>query len=397
VAAASLDTLRLYSQARALLERPDMPGNVEGATARLEKAVAREPRFALARAALAEAFWARYEATHAPEWAARARAAAEEALRLDPAQPLVRLSLAGIDEGTGRLEEARSELEALLQAQPDSDEAHRLLGRVLSRLGRDDEALAHLQKAVALRPGFWRNHQQLGLAHLGAGRHAAALASFGRNTELQPDLAWGHQMVGTVRHVQGDLEAAIASYRRALALGPDAFAWSNLGAALYSEGRVDEAAKAFQEAIALEPLAAANHRNLGDAWQRLGRSEEARRAWTEAVRLAEEALRVDPRSVETLGQLAVYEAKLGRHARAEGHARRAIDLAPGDADAHYRAAVVHALGGRPDAAVAALARALERGGSASVALDDDDLASLRPRADFQSLVRKPPPQGKDTR
>ena len=393
----TVETLRLYSQAQALLERPDVPGNVEGAIARLEKAIAAEPHFALAQAALGEAYWERYRATHEAQWATRARGAVEEALRLDPAQPLVRLSLATIDEGTGRLAEARSGLETLLLSQPDSDEAHRLLGRVLGRLGRGDEALAHLQQAVALRPGFWRNYQQLGRAHLNAGRYAAAIASFRRITELQPDLAWGHQTLGTAYQMQGDLPAAIESYRRALALGPDALAWSNLGTALYSLGRLDEAVQAFKEAIALEPGAPANHRNLGDAWQRLGRADEARRSWSEAVRLCQEALRVDPRSTETLGQLAVYEAKLGRRASAESHARQALDLAPGDADVHYRAAVVQALGGKPDAAVAALAQALERGYSSSVAREDEDLATLRGRSDFQSLVARPQAQRKETR
>jgi tetratricopeptide (TPR) repeat protein/TolB-like protein len=393
--AGSVETLRLYSQAQAMLERPDVPGNVEGATARLEKAVAAEPRFALARAALGDAYWARYRATHEPDWAARARGAAEEALRLDPEQPLVQLALATIDEGTGRLEEARSGLETLLRTHPDNDEAHRLLGRVLGRLGRGDEALAHLQKAVALRPGYWRNHQQLGLAHLDAGRHPAALASFERIIELQPDLAWGHEMVGTVHHVRGDLPAAIESYRRALALGPDGLAWSNLGTALYSEGRLDEAVHAFGEAVRLEPRSPANHRNLGDAYQRLGRTEEARRSWSEAVRLCREALRVDPRSAETLGQLAVYEAKLGQYASAEAHARRALELAPGDPDAHFRAAVVHALGGKADPAVAALAQAFERGYSRSVAVEEEDLASLRRRSDFQSLVAQPQAQRKE--
>ena len=64
--AGTVETLRLYSQAQALLERPDVPGNVEGAAARLEQAVAAEPRFALAWAALGDAYWARYLATDEP-------------------------------------------------------------------------------------------------------------------------------------------------------------------------------------------------------------------------------------------------------------------------------------------------------------------------------------------
>jgi Flp pilus assembly protein TadD len=93
----------------------------------------------------------------------------------------------------------------------------------------------------------------------------------------------------------------------------------------------------------------------------------------------------------------VYEAKLGRHASAEAHLRQALDLAPGDPDAHYRAAVVHALGGKAEAAVAALAQALERGFSRSVARDDDDLATLRGRSDFQSLVQQSQAQRRETR
>jgi tetratricopeptide (TPR) repeat protein len=385
-AAATVETLRLYSSAQALLERPDVPGNVDGAIARLEKAVAAEPGFALGQAALAEACWTRYRLTHEPDWAARARRSAEQALRLDPDQPLARLSLATIDEGTGRLEEARSGLEELVASRPDNDEARRRLGNVLRRLGRADEALAQLQKAVALRPGSWQGHDSLGLAHFEAGRYPAAAASFERVIELQPDLAWAHQALGTVRHAQGDLPAAVASYRRAIELGPDPLAWSNLGTALYAQGRMEEAAEAYRQAIALEPLASANHRNLGDALQRLGRLDDARRSWAEAARLGREALKVDPRSAETLGQLAVLEAKLGEQASAESHARRALEIAPGDPDAQYRAAVVGALLGDADAAMASLSRAVALGYSRSFARDDDDLASLRGRTDFRSLV-----------
>jgi len=385
-AGATLEALRLYSQGQAFLERPDVPGNLERATERFEAAVASAPDFALAYAGLGQALWTRFSATREPDWADAARRAVEQAVRIDPADPLVRLSLARIDEGTGHLDRAREQLDQLLIAQPDNDEAHRLLGHLLARLGQPAEALAHLQRAVTLRPGYWRNHQELGLAHFDAGRLAAAAAAFERITELQPDLPWGHQMLGTVHHVKGETEAAIASYRRALALGPDALAWANLGALLYGQGQLNEAVEAFEEAVRLEPRVPAHHRNLGDTYQRMGQTESAREAWSEAVRLSQEALEIDPRSAETLGQLAVYEAKLGRGPEATARLGQALALAPEDAGTLYRAAVVHALDGDSPAALRSLAAALEHGWSRAVAREDEDLASLRELSRFQSLV-----------
>ena len=168
----------------------------------------------------------------------------------------------------------------------------------------------------------------------------------GRITELQPDLA------GATRAGHGPPRAGRSSRRdRELpagpALGPDALAWSNLGAALYTEGRLDEAVQAFGEAVKLEPAAPANHRNLGDAWQRPrtarggapglvgGRAAVPRRrcGWTPARPRRSASWRCTKRSSAT--------TPAPRLARA-----RPSTLAPGDADVHYRASVVHALGGR---------------------------------------------------
>ena len=47
--------------------------------------------------------------------------------------------------------------------------------------------------------------------------------------------------------------------------------------------------------------------------------------------------------------------------------------------------------------MAALAQALERGYGSFVAREDEELATLRGRSDFQSLVKQPQAQRKRTR
>ena len=59
----AVDTIRIYSQARALLERRDVAGNLQRAIDLLAECVAADPSFPLAHAALAEAYWAQYQVT----------------------------------------------------------------------------------------------------------------------------------------------------------------------------------------------------------------------------------------------------------------------------------------------------------------------------------------------
>jgi Flp pilus assembly protein TadD len=112
----------------------------------------------------------------------------------------------------------------------------------------------------------------------------------------------------------------------------------------------------------------------------------ARGCFTRAADLARTILAVNPSDSQTISLLAVVEAKLGRPAEAERHALEAATLAPSSALVLYRQAVVGALTGRDSDALEALSRALKLGYSISEARQDDDLASLRHRADFRSLL-----------
>jgi Flp pilus assembly protein TadD len=80
----------------------------------------------------------------------------------------------------------------------------------------------------------------------------------------------------------------------------------NVGLLLASDGRLEEAAAEFGEALRLKPDSADVHNALGVTWARLGRMPEA-------VREFQEAVRIDPAHAGARANLArATEAMRGR-------------------------------------------------------------------------------------
>ena len=383
---ANRDALDAYWQGLAVLDRAD-DLNIDEAISRFQRAITIDPQFALAHAGLGEAH--RRKSVIANDAAQMTRAIEEvsEALRLDPDQTEVRLSLANVYRSTGRNGAAVEELRKALSRQPLNDDAHRRLGDLLASEGRPDEALAELQYAVTLRPLYWRNQQSLGQFYLRQGKTGEAIATLTRLTQLKPDDASPYQQLGAAYQIFGDKVHARQNYERAIGLNPTPGSYTNLGTIDYSEGRFEEAARSYETAVRLAPNRALYRRNLGDAYMKLQRYADAKAAYEKAVQLAEAALAVNPSDATTMSQLGVYEAKVGKRREADRHTSAAIGINPTNADVLYRRAVALALNGDPDSAVTQLSTAISRGYSRQLALEDDDLATIRSLPSFQALVR----------
>jgi eukaryotic-like serine/threonine-protein kinase len=379
------DALEAYWRGMALLERTDGDA-VDQAIGSLERAIALDPDFAVAQAGLGAAFVRKYAVTNDGAWMTRAEQAVTGALALDPTQTPGRLTLANVYRSTGRNGSAVDELRHVLADQPTNDEARRRLGAIFESEGRQAEALEQLRGAVALRPEYWRNHDDLGFFYFRTGHMPDAIRAFTRVVELRPDAAQSYQRLGTAYQAGGDKARARQNLEKAISITPDPASYSNLGTIHYSEGRFEEAARAYQAAIKLRPNRALYHRNLGDAYQKLGRMPEARNEYQQAVRLTEETLRVNPNDASTMANLAVYEAKVGRRSDAERHISRAIVINPSNPEILFQRGAVSALLGDPTAALEAVSGAVARGFGVDLVRDDDDLASLRFMPAFQSLI-----------
>jgi eukaryotic-like serine/threonine-protein kinase len=366
-----------YWRGRLLLERTDLPEQVDAAIAAFESALARDDRFADAYAGLAEASWARYGHTGDTANVERAVASSERALALDASQPRVWVTLALVRNGTGHSDRALEDLRRAIDLQPGNDDSYRLLGDVLAGRAEWEAAEDAYRRAVSLRPGYWRNHYRLGVLFYRVGRFGDAVEAFRQATTLEPDAAAGYQAMGTAQQASGDLAGARANYERAIAIGPTRNAYSNLGIVHYWEGRYHEAVKAFEDAIARYPTEAVFHRNLGDALRRIGDTARAETSYGVAVTLYEQRLAVNAEDANARAELAVVEMKRGRVGRAREQIELARLAAPGDADVLYSLAVVLSLSGRPHEALPVLEQAMDAGVSALSVRYDDDLAAVR--------------------
>jgi adenylate cyclase len=123
--------------------------------------------------------------------------------------------------------------------------------------------------------------------------------------------------------MQREHEKAIASAERALATGPSASrSQSSMGVALYFSCRFSEAIPFFEEAIRMDPYPPGPFfRLLGGAYSGAGLHEEALKAY-------EKALKLNPNDIFTHLTLAAQYAELGRDEQARAEVREVLRLHP---------------------------------------------------------------------
>jgi tetratricopeptide (TPR) repeat protein len=165
---------------------------------------------------------------------------------------------------------------------------------------------------------------------------------------------------GTPQPVPDRLAASIAQAQdRLRRLPDDAGTWASLGSAYVEQARVSanpayyaQAQGALERSMALQPTGNAA------AAVGLGALANARHDFATARTFAEQALELNPASVEANGVLADAATQLGDTATATAAVQQMLDLRPGVA-AFTRASYELELHGRVDEARAALQRALD--------------------------------------
>jgi serine/threonine-protein kinase len=132
-----------FVQGRGHLQRFDRGDeNIDRAIAALTRAVTTDPAFALAHAALGEAFWRKHEQSKQPQWIDRAVEHCERALAVDSRLAPVHVTLALVARGRGRYEEALAVSQRAIELDPTSADGYRELARAYEALNRMPDAEA---------------------------------------------------------------------------------------------------------------------------------------------------------------------------------------------------------------------------------------------------------------
>ena len=185
------------------------------------------PKFAVAHAHLAYALSASGMLGYAKDKAkvvAAVRAAAEQAVSLDPNEPM----------------------------------GHYALGRVQLVAGEIEMAIGEMQTAIAINPNFARGHYGLGFAyHFGAGQAEQALPYYDTALRLSPrdPSRWVTLMLkGSALRFLGRHEEAVAHCRQACQFPDAGFQpHMHLAAALAEAGLMSAARASIEKATRLEP------------------------------------------------------------------------------------------------------------------------------------------------
>jgi tetratricopeptide (TPR) repeat protein/mono/diheme cytochrome c family protein len=161
-----------------------------------------------------------------------------------------------------------------------------------------------------------------------------------------------HFNLGSALQSRGKIQEAIGHYRDALRVRPeDAAARNSLGTSLQAMGKFDEAIAEFREVIRSRPDYTNAHYNLGNALLSMGKPEEAVKHFT-AV------LRIQPDDADVLNSLGSAFAIQGDLARAQAHFEKAVLINPNHADAHYNLGKVFGMSDNLPGAIAHFEQAL---------------------------------------
>ena len=376
-----------YADGRTALERYDQSQSLAHAIELFGRALERDPRYALAHAALGEAYWRLYVIEKRPELVELAERHCARAIGLDDLLAPAWLTLGVVHAGTGRADQALDDLRRALDRDPRSAEAHRELAYAYQRLARWDEAEAAYRAAIALRPQSWAAYNYFGQFLTQRGRYKEAETAFRQALARAPENARAWANLGAALIYQQRMAEAEEALRHALRVhaGPDAV--SNLGSLQFYQGHYADAARTFESATALGTRDYRMWRNLGVArYWAPGERAKAAEAYRQAIPLAEAERKVDPRNALLVAELADCHAMVGEATAARALATEAASLAPADGNtAQVVAGVFEQLGERRSA-LEHLARALRSGYSRSLIDADPSFAELRKDPRYAALA-----------
>jgi protein O-GlcNAc transferase len=144
-----------------------------------------------------------------------------QALALEPGNPLFRYDLGNILFRMGNIPGAVGCYRAATRLQPGHAEAHNNMGVALFELGQLSQAVASYQRALVARPEYPEALNNLGNALKELGHVDEAVQCFEQALRLRPAFADAHGNLANALTVRGQVPEALASYRRALDLRPD--------------------------------------------------------------------------------------------------------------------------------------------------------------------------------
>lgn len=381
----------LYLQGRAELRKEHGPETLGAAEDRFKAALEIDADFARAWAGLCDTFLARFiQSGNEQAYYQKGEEACQRAIALEAGSAEVYIALGNLYRISGELDAALSEFENALSLAPDHYEAVYGIAQTLEAQGDLDGAEVQYNSLIRIEPGYWHSYNALGHFYYGSDRYAEATFNFRRVTSLDPDNALAQNNLGAAQYMQGDYAGAAASWAESVRIRPSNLVLSNVGLAAYYAGNFEEAAEMQRQALIEAPEDYRMWGRLGDAERQRGAIDEAYKAYGQAIRFASSAIELNPSNAEALRYLSLFYSHAGDNEAAIGTIEKVRELQPGSSSTYYYASKIYLNAGDINRAYAELDEALAKGYSKEIAEADPDLAPLmEPRITKTKAVEQP--------
>ncbi len=276
----------------------------------------------------------------------------QQILQADPGHSDALHLLGVIAYQKGQYDVAVERITKAIAISPDFADAHFNLGNAFKDQGKFEEAAASYHAAIAIKPEYMDAHNNLGAVLIGLGDLDGAMVSYQNVIAIKPDFAGAHNILGNIFKDQGKSGDAAASYRTAITIEPNYIeAYNNLGAALLDMGETDEAVAIYHKAIAIKPDYINAHFNLATILKDQAKLHEAVVSYQNVIALK-------PDFTEVYINLGNAFRDLGKLDEAVANYRKALDLEPDFANAYSNLGVVLRDQGKLDEAMASYRKAL---------------------------------------
>lgn len=285
------------------------------------------------------------------------------AMHADPGSAYLGDQMAALLFRNGRTGDAIRLAQSIVREHPQSIGAHELLGRLyLHLLGNNNEnnsaqmlnlALKEYQTLVTLDSRSVENHLILGRLYRVAGQPQKAESEFQTSLKLSPNSDEAVSNLVYLYAEQGNLDEARKVVQSIPEDARTAGMYASLGFAYEHQRQFGKAAKAYQQAVELEPDNTDYRRGLAQTLLSDGQLSSA-------LKQFEAIARQEPDDAQSILQIAQIQRRMGLFADAERSLKQASRLLPNNIEVAYRFAELYEAEGKNEQAAQQLRGVLKQ-------------------------------------
>lgn len=350
----SSNVYQLYIEGMGYLIRYQDEESLDKAISIFREIITQDPGYIKATAALAEAYWRKFELTRNSKWTKEALAYGNQAIsNSERPVPEAWLTMALIHNGMGRYEKALEVLENLEGPEQTGYQALLQKAKAHEHLGNTEKAEELYQRAIDRNDRYWAGYNNIGKFYNDLGRYKEASEAFKKVTELAPENVRGYNNLAGAYYYLGEYEQFLSTSHKSITIKPTYEALTNLGLYYYYDKNYEDAIRMCEKALEIQQNDYRVWGALGYAYHWSGKeTAKVREYMTKAIELASKEYEINPNDTEIISQLAGYHEVLGNDEESRNWLQQLTSLE--DPSEYIRISIIHLyerLGDR-DAAVA---------------------------------------------